>query len=116
MSFDELLGLACDALKKEVTKKILKTDVVERSSKGTNIVGKAFSNQSIRAAAERSEGRCEICKSTEKLQKDHRIPRVLGGLSTTENCRILCRTCNIKEAMRMGIIKPGQFRKFNKSD
>jgi 5-methylcytosine-specific restriction endonuclease McrA len=54
-----------------------------------------------RAVWERDEGKCRwklasggICGSTRRLQLDHVIPRARGGLSTVENCRILCAVHN----------------------
>lgn len=117
LSYDELLYLAFTALKKDITKKIFKTDLTPRASKGTNIHGRTFSNQSIRTAAERSRGKCEICGSRNKPQKDHIKPYSMGGLSISGNCRILCRTCNRHEAFERGILlHPDEVRRYKKSD
>lgn len=43
------------------------------------------------------EDKCAQCKSTEKLELDHLIPRFAGGKATKENSQTLCRTCNRKK-------------------
>ncbi len=54
-----------------------------------------------RAVWERDEGRCRWpldsgghCGSTWQVEVDHVVPRGLGGPSTIENCRLLCRSHN----------------------
>ena len=54
-----------------------------------------------RAVWIRDGGRCQwplesggICGSTDRVEFDHRIARALGGPSTTENVRLLCRFHN----------------------
>jgi hypothetical protein len=54
-----------------------------------------------RAVWERDRGRCQWprhdgrrCESTHQLEVDHVVPRALGGPSTVDNCRLLCRIHN----------------------
>ena len=47
----------------------------------------------------RDKGRCSNCHSTFALEIDHILPRAAGGLSTLENTRLLCRTCNQRAAI-----------------
>lgn len=42
---------------------------------------------------------CSICKSKYAVQVDHIIPRAMGGPSTLENMRLLCRSCNQRAAI-----------------
>lgn len=44
----------------------------------------------------RDAGKCVDCSSIEDLEFDHIIPFSKGGSSTTDNLRILCRSCNRK--------------------
>jgi len=37
---------------------------------------------------------CVLCKDTDNLELDHIKPYCVGGLSTEENLRVLCRRCN----------------------
>ena len=62
-----------------------------------------------RASWQRAGSRCEFggsrgrCSSKHKLQVDHSIPLALGGKTTLDNLRILCRNHNLAEARRMGL-------------
>ncbi|HVO32118.1 MAG TPA: HNH endonuclease signature motif containing protein [bacterium] len=57
-----------------------------------------------RAVWERDEGRCVWetasgrCGSTWQVEKDHIVPEALGGESTVENMRLLCRDHNEQHA------------------
>jgi 5-methylcytosine-specific restriction endonuclease McrA len=44
------------------------------------------------------------CECRYQLQTDHRIPLARGGTNEIENLRILCRTHNLSEARRWGLI------------
>lgn len=65
----------------------------------------------------RDGGRCQwplekggICGSTNRVEIDHRIPPVLGGASTKENLRLLCRFHNDLSARAIfGDAKMNQF-------
>ncbi len=52
----------------------------------------------------KSEGKCQICRSTYALEKDHIRPVAMGGSSEPENLRMLCRSCN----QRAAILKLGE--------
>src|SRR5690606_2699444 len=41
------------------------------------------------------------CESTYQLEYDHIIPRALGGASTVDNLRLLCRNHNQRAAERV---------------
>ena len=54
-----------------------------------------------RAVWKRDHGRCiwpldsgGLCGSTRRVELDHIVPRALGGPSTVDNCRLLCRVHN----------------------
>jgi len=46
-----------------------------------------------------ADSQCEKCGSTYALQIDHIRPAALGGNSSANNLRLLCRTCNQREAV-----------------
>jgi hypothetical protein len=55
----------------------------------------------------RDGGRCQwplesggVCGSTLRVEYDHRVPLALGGASTTDNVRLLCRVHNDLAARR----------------
>jgi len=52
-----------------------------------------------REVFKRAGHKCENCGSTYALEVDHIHPRALGGLSTPENLRLLCRSCNQRAAI-----------------
>jgi hypothetical protein len=61
-----------------------------------------------RAAWQRAGGRCEFvlesgerCDCTRKLEFDHITPLALGGTSTLENVRVVCRQHNLLAARRV---------------
>lgn len=47
-----------------------------------------------RAVWRRDEAKCKRCSSTHALEIDHVTPFALGGGTTLENLRLLCRSCN----------------------
>ena len=47
----------------------------------------------------RDKGQCSNCRSTYALEIDHVRPRAMGGPSTLENTRLLCRACNQRAAI-----------------
>ncbi len=54
----------------------------------------------------KAQNKCENCGSTYALEIDHCEPKALGGDSTKENLRLLCRSCNQRAAIKAyGIIK-----------
>ena len=58
---------------------------------------RTFSVAQKRAAYERQNGICPICKNHfpfEKMQGDHIIPWIQGGKTIPENCQMLCAECN----------------------
>lgn len=44
--------------------------------------------------------KCSLCASTHALEVDHIIPRAKGGTDSLENLRLLCRSCNQREAIK----------------
>lgn len=53
---------------------------------------------------------CEKCGSQHALEIDHVRPRAVGGDSTRENLRLLCRACNQRAAIRnLGLRKMNPF-------
>ncbi len=56
---------------------------------------------------------CMICGSNKNLCIDHIIPVRLGGKSTLENMRVLCKSCNTKEGHTYRDLDPKIERKRN---
>lgn len=46
---------------------------------------------------QRDGGECTKCKSTYALEYDHIKPFAMGGKSTVDNLRLLCRACNQRQ-------------------
>jgi len=58
---------------------------------------RAFTESQKRAAYERQEGVCSVCKQRftfEEMQGDHITPWSKGGKTIPENCKMLCAECN----------------------
>jgi 5-methylcytosine-specific restriction endonuclease McrA len=53
-----------------------------------------------RTVFSKANHRCEKCGSAHALQIDHRMPVCHGGGNTLPNLRVLCRTCNQREAIK----------------
>lgn len=49
----------------------------------------------------RAQSKCENCGSQYALEVDHIQPRALGGDSTLQNLRLLCRSCNQHAGMKV---------------
>lgn len=83
---------------------------VTRSTSRTIARVKVSRDQKPSAAAIRrsifsqAENKCEKCGSEYALEIDHIQPRAFGGESTTQNLRLLCRSCN----QRAAIVNLGQ--------
>jgi hypothetical protein len=48
----------------------------------------------------RDHGKCLKCGSQHALELDHMIPWALGGETSEENLRLLCRSCNQRRAIK----------------
>jgi hypothetical protein len=62
----------------------------------TRYVSQATQHAVWQAAA----GRCTHCGSQQNLQFDHVEPFALGGSSSAENLRLLCRSCNLRRGVK----------------
>lgn len=61
---------------------------------------RAFDKRDARAAYERQKGICPFCKKHfkyEEMHADHIKPWSKGGHTTSANCQMLCRDCNLKK-------------------
>ena len=47
----------------------------------------------------RDQGRCTNCGSTHAVQREHKIPKAVGGQDTLDNLCLLCRSCNQRRAI-----------------
>ncbi len=50
---------------------------------------------------QRDQGRCRNCKNQRNLNFDHILPVALGGNSSVENIRLLCFSCNQRQAIKI---------------
>lgn len=69
--------------------------VLSRNEKYLNI--RAFTDSMKRSAYERQKGVCPCCEKhfdISEMEADHIVPWSQGGKTSTENCQMLCRTCN----------------------
>lgn len=58
----------------------------------------------------RDKGRCRKCQSIHALEIDHIQPVALGGGNELDNLRLLCRSCNQREAIKaLGVNKMGHY-------
>lgn len=88
---DSLLNKMCD----EVTK-IWDPTLIKRHVSGSTET--RFIPKMIQAEVwRRDEGACTKCRSTYALEFDHVKPFAMGGKSTVDNLRLLCRNCNQRQ-------------------
>jgi hypothetical protein len=66
---------------------------------------KSQSQAGIRRQVFRRDRNCTNCGSVFALETDHRIGKAMGGPSTLENFRLLCRNCNQRAAIEAYGIK-----------
>lgn len=63
-----------------------------------------------REVFQKADTQCENCGSSHALEIDHIQPRALGGNSSAENLRLLCRSCNQRAAIKkFGVKHMGSF-------
>lgn len=73
--------------------------VLDGNEKALSI--RAFTNRDKRTAYERQKGICPICGKhfeIDKMHADHITPWSKGGHTTSDNCQMLCRDCNLKKS------------------
>lgn len=73
--------------------------VFDRDERHLNI--RAFSDRMKREAYERQQGVCVHCNKhfeIEEMEADHITPWHAGGMTTPENCQMLCRDCNRRKS------------------
>ena len=64
---------------------------------------RAFDKKQKREAYERQGGICPICGKhfeLEEMEADHITPWAEGGVTTAENCQMLCRECNRRKGAK----------------
>ena len=53
-----------------------------------------------REVMKRDRQNCTNCGSTHAIEIDHIVPQAMGGPSSAENMRVLCRSCNQRWAIK----------------
>lgn len=88
---DSLLNNMC-----EVVKKIWDPTLIKRQGHGSTEA--RYIPRMVQAEVwRRDKGTCTKCGSTYALEFDHIKPYSMGGKSTVENLRLLCRACNQRQ-------------------
>ncbi|MFL5783747.1 MAG: HNH endonuclease [Bacteriovoracaceae bacterium] len=88
---DSLLNKMCE----EVTR-IWDPTLIKKQSQGSTET--RFIPKMVQAEVwRRDNGICTKCGSTYALEYDHVKPFAMGGKSTVENLRLLCRACNQRQ-------------------
>ena len=81
--------------------KIWDPTVVKRNSQGAR-VDRRYISVGIKAAVwKNDQGQCRICGSEKRLELDHIKPFALGGKTTEDNLRLLCRNCNQRAGIKI---------------
>lgn len=88
---DSLITKMCD----EVTK-IWDPTLIKRMSHGST-EGRFVPKMIEAQVWQRDRGVCTKCQGTYALELDHIKPFAMGGKSTVENLRLLCRACNQRQ-------------------
>lgn len=117
-TYAELIEMLSDLALKELDpmewkpkKKTSKTTPpVEHLNSSRIFSGKAVPSRLRRETWKKTQGNCSRCGSTHLLEIDHKIPRAKGGPNEATNLRMLCRSCNQFEAMR--VFGPKLMRKY----
>ncbi len=108
LGMDNLEGLILKLKDLAKTKqKKMKTIKTTTSKKSTNRYIPAHVK---RAAFQRTKGKCQICGTHRKLEYDHQYAYSLGGTSDVGNIRMLCKSCNQRQAIiQLGQAKMDQY-------
>ena len=64
---------------------------------------RTFDKKQKREAYERQKGICAHCGEhfeLDEMEGDHIIPWAKGGVTTADNCQMLCKKCNNKKGAR----------------
>lgn len=69
----------------------------DRRRGGANERGYDYRWQRIVADAIAAQPWCSLCMAEHDLTGDHIVPLSKGGVSTPNNCRVLCRGCNSRK-------------------
>jgi 5-methylcytosine-specific restriction endonuclease McrA len=72
------------------------TQVISKGSKNPRYISQATKH----AVWLRDGNRCCLCGSSHNLNLDHIHPVALGGTSSIENLRLLCFSCNQRQAIK----------------
>jgi hypothetical protein len=81
-----------------------------RDTKAAQILKTKSAAQIRRDVFANAMSACENCGSTFALEIDHIQPQALGGNSTEENLRLLCKSCNQRAAIKVfGVRKMGAY-------
>ncbi len=89
---DSLLNKMCEEVSKIWDPTLIKRHV-SGSSTDTRFIPKMIQAE----VWQRDRGMCTKCQSTYALEFDHIRPFAMGGKSTVENLRLLCRACNQRQ-------------------
>jgi hypothetical protein len=89
---DSLLGKMCEEVSKMWDPTLIKRQSAVSSGE-TRHVPKMIQAEVWR----RDRGECTKCHSTYALELDHIKPFAVGGKTTVENLRLLCRACNQRQ-------------------
>ena len=92
-------------LEKKIVKLMLDDDVTKKKGiyeylldgQEKHLSIRAFTEKQKREAYERQKGVCASCGlhfDISKMEADHITPWVLGGRTVSDNCQMLCKSCN----------------------
>ena len=94
-TFDDLFDQVCNELEPRWEPQ------VKRASKGARVDRRYVSVSTKAQVWKEASGKCQNCGSTARLEIDHIRPYALGGKTTKENLRLLCRNCNQRAGIRV---------------
>ncbi len=76
---------------------------------------RAIPAKTVRQVWSQDRSACKICGSRYALQIDHVHPWILGGSNRESNLRLLCRSCNQRQAIKkLGMKKMARYLEFSK--
>ncbi len=107
LTMAELIEKLADlALKEWDPGRPLKRAASANQHKGGSPQKRRITSSVRREVWRRDQGPCVNCKGQHALEIDHQMPVAMGGESTLENLRLLCRTCNQRAAIaKLGVRK-----------
>ena len=96
---------------------LLRSESTKESEPNSKSFSRSIPTRTVRQVWRRDRSECKLCGSQHALQVDHVHPWAWGGNNDENNLRLLCRSCNQRQAIKkMGMKKMARYLETRKSN